>query len=210
MNFAIIGASGNVGRKTIEILEKSRIPFKELYLVASKKSAGKKINFRNKEIIIESLESYDFKALAKKEKDKRIYQRLMMLAYLKEGMSKAQVSRLTFTAPDRVYAWLKRFREQGIEGLRDKPRSGRPGLLDRSAYDALQQKIKDSQSLLSGGRLRGEDIIQLVKDEWGVEYTLSGIYRLMKAIGMSWVSTRSKHPEQDEQAQQQFKKTLPP
>jgi aspartate-semialdehyde dehydrogenase len=60
MNFAIIGASGNVGRKTIEILEKSKIPFKELYLVASKKSAGKKIIFREKEIVIESLESYDF------------------------------------------------------------------------------------------------------------------------------------------------------
>jgi len=60
MNFAIIGASGNVGRKTIEILEKSKIPFKELYLVASKKSAGKKIKFRGKEIAIENLESYDF------------------------------------------------------------------------------------------------------------------------------------------------------
>jgi len=60
MNFAIIGASGNVGRKTIEILEKSKIPFKELYLVASKKSAGKKIKFREKEIVIESLDSYDF------------------------------------------------------------------------------------------------------------------------------------------------------
>ena len=60
MNFAIIGASGNVGRKTIEILEKSRIPFKELYLVASKKSAGKKIKFRGEEIVIENLESYDF------------------------------------------------------------------------------------------------------------------------------------------------------
>ena len=120
------------------------------------------------------------------------------------------MSRLTFTAPDRVYAWLKRFREQGMEGLRDKPRSGRPSLLDRSAYDALQQKIEDSQSSLSGWRLRGKDMIQLVKDEWGVEYTLSGIYRLMKAIGMSWFSTRSKHPEQDEQAQQQFKKILLP
>ncbi len=60
MNFAIIGASGNVGRKTIEILEKSEIPFKELYLVASKKSAGKKIKFREKEIVIESLDNYDF------------------------------------------------------------------------------------------------------------------------------------------------------
>jgi aspartate-semialdehyde dehydrogenase len=60
MNFAIIGASGNVGRKTIEILEKSKIPFEELYLVASLKSAGKKIRFREKEIVIESLENYDF------------------------------------------------------------------------------------------------------------------------------------------------------
>ena len=60
MNLAIIGASGNVGRKTIEILEKSKISFKELFLVASAKSAGKKIKFRDKEIEIENLEKYDF------------------------------------------------------------------------------------------------------------------------------------------------------
>jgi len=60
MNFAIIGASGNVGRKTIEILEKSKIQFKELFLVASAKSAGKKIKFRDKEIEIIDLEKYDF------------------------------------------------------------------------------------------------------------------------------------------------------
>ena len=60
MNLAIIGASGNVGRKTIEILEKSKIPFKEIFLVASAKSAGKKIKFRDKEIEIIDLEKYDF------------------------------------------------------------------------------------------------------------------------------------------------------
>ncbi len=60
MNFAIIGASGNVGRKTIEILEKSNLSFNNLYLVASSKSAGKKIKFKNKEIKIENLEDYDF------------------------------------------------------------------------------------------------------------------------------------------------------
>ena len=37
MNFAIIGATGNVGRKTIEVLEKSKIEITNLYLVASKK-----------------------------------------------------------------------------------------------------------------------------------------------------------------------------
>ena len=60
MNLAIIGASGNVGRKTIEILEKSKIKFDNLFLVASTKSSGKIIKFRNKEIKIENLEGYDF------------------------------------------------------------------------------------------------------------------------------------------------------
>ena len=60
MNLAIIGATGNVGRKTIEILEKSKIKINNLYLVASPKSEGKKIKFKGKEIEIQSLEKYDF------------------------------------------------------------------------------------------------------------------------------------------------------
>jgi aspartate-semialdehyde dehydrogenase len=60
MNFAIVGATGNVGRKTIEILEKSKLKIDNLYLVASKKSAGKKIKFKKKLIKIEALEKYDF------------------------------------------------------------------------------------------------------------------------------------------------------
>ena len=60
MNFAIIGASGNVGRKTIEILERSKLAIDNLFLVASSKSAGNKIKFKNKEIEIEDLENYNF------------------------------------------------------------------------------------------------------------------------------------------------------
>ena len=50
MNFAIVGATGNVGRKTIEILEKSKIKIDNLFLVASKKSAGKIIYFKKKKL----------------------------------------------------------------------------------------------------------------------------------------------------------------
>ena len=60
MNLAIIGATGNVGRKTIEVLEKSSIEIKNLFLVASKKSAGKKLIFKGQELIVEQLEKYDF------------------------------------------------------------------------------------------------------------------------------------------------------
>ena len=60
MKFAIIGATGNVGRKTIEILDKSNLKIDDLFLVASTKSAGKKFLFRKKEIKVISLDNYDF------------------------------------------------------------------------------------------------------------------------------------------------------
>ena len=60
MNFAIVGATGNVGRKTIDILEKSNLRIDNLFLVASKKSSGKKISFKKKKIKIISLENYNF------------------------------------------------------------------------------------------------------------------------------------------------------
>ena len=60
MNIAIVGATGNVGRKTLEVFDKKNFKFDNLYLVASEKSAGKKIKFRNKEYEIENLENYDF------------------------------------------------------------------------------------------------------------------------------------------------------
>jgi aspartate-semialdehyde dehydrogenase len=42
MNFAIIGATGNVGRKTIEVLEKSKIKVKKLFFGSIKKKCRKK------------------------------------------------------------------------------------------------------------------------------------------------------------------------
>jgi len=60
MNIAIVGATGNVGRKIIEVLEKKNFPVDNLYFVASSKSVGKKLKFKGKEIIVENLDSFDF------------------------------------------------------------------------------------------------------------------------------------------------------
>ena len=60
MNIAIVGATGNVGRKIIEVLEKKDLSIDNLYLVASSKSAGSKIKFKEKEHEVFDLESFDF------------------------------------------------------------------------------------------------------------------------------------------------------
>ncbi|MAH54615.1 MAG: aspartate-semialdehyde dehydrogenase [Candidatus Pelagibacter sp.] len=60
MNIAIVGATGNVGRKLLEVIEKLNFEFGELYLIASDKSIGKKITFKNKSYSIVGLGDFDF------------------------------------------------------------------------------------------------------------------------------------------------------
>jgi len=60
MDIAIVGATGNVGRKTLEVLEKKDLSIDNLYLLASSKSVGKKINFKGVDHDIHDLESFDF------------------------------------------------------------------------------------------------------------------------------------------------------
>ena len=60
MNIAIVGATGNVGRKLIEVLEKKNFPISKIFLVASSKSEGKKINYSGKEHTVIALEKFDF------------------------------------------------------------------------------------------------------------------------------------------------------
>jgi aspartate-semialdehyde dehydrogenase len=60
MNIAIVGATGNVGRKILEVLEKKKLSIGELFLVASSRSAGQKVNFNNKEYEVFNLETFDF------------------------------------------------------------------------------------------------------------------------------------------------------
>lgn len=63
-NVAVVGATGNVGRKILEILDERNFPIKNLYLYASKKSAGKELEFRGKkytilETSVENIENKD-------------------------------------------------------------------------------------------------------------------------------------------------------
>ena len=60
MNIAIVGATGNVGRKIIEVLEKKELSIDNLYLLASSKSAGSKIKFKGKQHEVFDLENFDF------------------------------------------------------------------------------------------------------------------------------------------------------
>ena len=59
-NIAVAGATGAVGTEIIQILEQRDFPIDNLYLLASSKSKGKKIEFKGEELIVEDLAEFDF------------------------------------------------------------------------------------------------------------------------------------------------------
>lgn len=54
-NIAVVGATGMVGRTFLKVLEEEKLPVENYYLFASKKSAGKKVTFMDKEYVVEEL-----------------------------------------------------------------------------------------------------------------------------------------------------------
>lgn len=61
INLAILGATGNVGRKFLEVLEERDFPVNNLSLLASEKSVGKKLKFKGKEYTVELARKDSFK-----------------------------------------------------------------------------------------------------------------------------------------------------
>ena len=59
-NIAVVGATGNVGREILQILEERNFPINEIFFLASSRSKGKKLKFNEKEIEVEDLEEFDF------------------------------------------------------------------------------------------------------------------------------------------------------
>lgn len=59
-NVAVVGATGAVGEALIEILESRNFPVKQLFLLASERSAGKRVQFKGKSIMVTRLDEFDF------------------------------------------------------------------------------------------------------------------------------------------------------
>jgi aspartate-semialdehyde dehydrogenase len=59
-NVAVVGATGLVGQTFLKVLEEKDFPIENLYLMASARSAGKVVNYRGKDIVVEELTENSF------------------------------------------------------------------------------------------------------------------------------------------------------
>jgi len=150
----------------------------------------------------------DFLALSKKEKSPRMRIRLLALAHIKDGTSYREVAKMLKTSTHSVQTYANKFRDSGIDGLRDKEGRGRKPNFPRDKEKELEKVILEKQKKRNGGRLTGNDIHKIVENDFGIKCALRTIYDLLHRIDFVCISSRSKHPKSDKKTQEDFKRNF--
>ena len=150
--------------------------------------------------------------LARRERDGRVSGRLLALANALDGMSREAAARAAGMDRQTLRDWVHRYNAEGIGGLRDRPRPGRPCALDEGRQAALKALILKGPKLERDGCVawRIRDLCRLVEDRFGVRYGETGMLRLVKSLDLSRQKARPVHPEADPGARERFKKSSPP
>ena len=138
--------------------------------------------------------------------DARLKLRLLAVSHFLEGKNRTQISKYLKVSRTSVNSWVQTYLAQGISGLKEKKHTGRPKGLTETQLSQLKEYIVSSAVKADGGRLQGKDVKRYILAEFGVEYKKSNIYKLLHALNLSWITTRSKHPKQSIEAQEDFKK----
>jgi transposase len=154
----------------------------------------------------------ELRRLARLERDGRVSARLLALASALEGIPREEAARLAGMTGQTLGGWVHRSNEEDVEGLKDRPRSGRPPRLAEGQQAALKALVLKGPDLKRDGcaAWRIRDLCALVERRFAVAYSESGRLRLLKGLDLSWQKARPIHPEADPKAQERFKKVCPP
>ena len=140
----------------------------------------------------------ELRRLARRESG-RVCQRVLMIASMLEGMEHEEAARLAGLSRSAAYEWHNRYEEDGLEGLRDRPRPGRQPRVDAATSARLKERIVAGAELERDWVVAfgGVDAQPILKEEFAIECSLSSTYRMQ----LSWLAPRPRHPQADATAQ---------
>ncbi len=150
--------------------------------------------------------------LAKASKDANQSRRLLSLAAVRDGMSRADAARIggmdRQTLRDRVH----RFNASGPEGLKDAWWSGAEPRLCEARKAELAEIVEIGPDPAVDGvvRWRRVDLQKVIKERFGVDYHERYVSTLLKELGFSHMSARPRHPAQDAGVMEAYKTYGPP
>lgn len=116
----------------------------------------------------------------KKEKNSKVRDRLRMIILLKEGYKQKEVAKIMRTTERTVYTWKNRYEEEGIKGLKTREKPGRKRKLSDEDMERLKKLLKQKEYWTTRG------VRNLIKIEFGIEYTLRHVARILRKLGMKY------------------------
>ena len=136
----------------------------------------------------------------KNERNARVRERILLVIRISSDKQHVEsVARELHMARSWAYKWHKRYGDEGMEGLRDRPRSGKPSAMPKEEMDKIKQDLSNSNT---GWDFR--QVMDLIQKRTGVKYHEVHIRRLLHKWGFSpkvpqkrFVRTATKEEEKD-------------
>jgi transposase len=150
--------------------------------------------------------AHNFSELINATSDARQRLKLLAVSHFIEGKNRTEIASFLKVSRRSVNIWIKAYLDFGLDGLKVKPRSGRPARLTSEQLAQVKSYVVENAIKPQGGRLQGKDVQEYIKDTFSVTYEKTNIYQLLHKLNLSWITTRSKHPKQSVEAQEAFKK----
>jgi transposase len=138
-------------------------------------------------------------------KDEKFSQgvRLYAVYQIKRGMKAEDLTGLYNVSHKSVCNWVHLYNTEGLDGLKDKPRSGRPSRLDESQKAKLTEVVSEKPEAVGydSGVWSGPLIIDYIARTFGVSYKKAQAYNLLRDMGFSFQKSRGFYPEASERGE---------
>ena len=146
----------------------------------------------------------------KAESNSRLARRIHGIYLADKGHTCPEIMQIIGASRRAIQQWIKKYNNGGIEALKDKPRPGKPTTLPRHKELQFCRRIASGPTKRDGvSVLNGPAIKRLLEREFGVVYSLWGVYDLLHRLGYSCLCPRPQHEKADPEARAEFKKTCP-
>lgn len=149
---------------------------------------------------------YDFIGMARKESNSKNRVRLLAMASIQDGKTLERISEVLKVHWKTIQSWLRNFRNFGLEGLYVKTTKARQSKLTKDIADWVVNFITFLNNCDTGGHITGKQLQKILYEQFALRCCLKSVYNLLHKLKFSWISSRSKHPKSDEEAQEQYKK----
>ena len=145
---------------------------------------------------------------ARSEPVRRAAVRMLAIANALDGMSFTEAARVVGIEPQALGDAVKRYNTEGVDGLYDRDKPGRPRKLDASQEKALAEIVVAGPDADKDGisAYTLDDLCAIAAQRFKTKYHPTGMSKVIARLGFSRQKARPHHPEKDEAAQADFKK----